>query len=81
MIDEFGKARPERILVVTSLGQIRYLSAMQHCDVVIGNSSSGIVEAPALKKVTVNIGSRQDGPASQFDHRLRGERGGNRECD
>lgn len=61
MIDEFGKARPERILVVTSLGQIRYLSAMQHCDVVIGNSSSGIVEAPALKKVTVNIGSRQDG--------------------
>jgi UDP-hydrolysing UDP-N-acetyl-D-glucosamine 2-epimerase len=61
MIDEFGTARPERVLVVTSLGQARYLSAMKHCDLVIGNSSSGIVEAPALGKATVNIGERQDG--------------------
>jgi len=61
MIDEFGAARPDRVLVVTSLGQVRYLSAMKHCDLVIGNSSSGIVEAPALKKASVNIGSRQDG--------------------
>jgi UDP-N-acetylglucosamine 2-epimerase (non-hydrolysing)/GDP/UDP-N,N'-diacetylbacillosamine 2-epimerase (hydrolysing) len=61
MIDGFGAARPDRVLVVTSLGQVRYLSAMMHCDVVIGNSSSGIVEAPALKKATVNIGDRQDG--------------------
>ncbi len=61
MIDEYGAARPDRVMVVTSLGQVRYLSAMKHCDVVIGNSSSGIVEAPALKKATVNIGNRQDG--------------------
>ena len=61
MIDEFGAKRADRVLVVTSLGQVRYLSAMKHCDVVIGNSSSGIVEAPALKKITVNIGDRQDG--------------------
>jgi UDP-N-acetylglucosamine 2-epimerase (non-hydrolysing)/GDP/UDP-N,N'-diacetylbacillosamine 2-epimerase (hydrolysing) len=61
MIDAFGAARQDRVLVATSLGQIRYLSAMKHCDLVIGNSSSGIVEAPALKKPTVNIGSRQDG--------------------
>lgn len=61
MIDEFGAARPDRVLVVTSLGQVRYLSAMMHCDVVIGNSSSGIIEAPALKKATVNVGDRQDG--------------------
>lgn len=61
MIDEFGAARPDRVLVVTSLGQIRYLSAMKHCDLVIGNSSSGIIETPALKKPTVNIGDRQDG--------------------
>jgi len=61
MIDEFGAARQDRVLVVTSLGQVRYLSAMKHCDVVIGNSSSGIVEAPALGKATVNIGGRQDG--------------------
>ncbi len=61
MIDEFGAARPDRVLVVTSMGQIRYLSAIKNCDLVIGNSSSGIIEAPALKKATVNIGSRQDG--------------------
>ncbi len=61
MIDEFGAARPDRVLVVNSLGQVRYLSAMKHCDLVIGNSSSGIIEAPALKKATVNIGDRQDG--------------------
>ena len=34
---------------------------MKECDVVIGNSSSGLTEAPALKKVTVNIGTRQRG--------------------
>jgi UDP-N-acetylglucosamine 2-epimerase (non-hydrolysing)/GDP/UDP-N,N'-diacetylbacillosamine 2-epimerase (hydrolysing) len=61
MIDEYGAGRSERVLVVTSLGQIRYLSAMKHCDLVIGNSSSGIVEAPALHKASVNIGERQDG--------------------
>lgn len=45
----------------TSLGQLKYLSAMTHCDVVIGNSSSGILEAPAFPKPTVNIGDRQAG--------------------
>ncbi|MFM7763382.1 MAG: UDP-N-acetylglucosamine 2-epimerase [Acidimicrobiaceae bacterium] len=44
-----------------SLGQIRYLSLLNLCDVVIGNSSSGIIEAPAFGKPTVNIGNRQDG--------------------
>jgi UDP-N-acetylglucosamine 2-epimerase len=34
----------------TSLGQLRYISAIRHCDIIIGNSSSGIIEAPALKK-------------------------------
>lgn len=50
-----------KVLLATSLGQRRYLSAMAVCDVVIGNSSSGIVEAPVLKKATVNIGNRQQG--------------------
>ncbi|MEF9934207.1 UDP-N-acetylglucosamine 2-epimerase [Clostridium sp.] len=44
-----------------SLGQIRYLSLMKECSVVIGNSSSGIIEAPMFKKPTVNIGTRQKG--------------------
>ncbi len=45
----------------TSLGQLRYLSCMQFVDGVVGNSSSGIIEAPSLKAGTVNIGDRQSG--------------------
>jgi UDP-hydrolysing UDP-N-acetyl-D-glucosamine 2-epimerase len=45
----------------TSLGQSRYLSLMAQVDAVVGNSSSGLYEAPSLHKPTVNIGSRQRG--------------------
>lgn len=45
----------------TSLGQLRYLSCMRHVDGVVGNSSSGLLEAPSFKKGTVNIGDRQKG--------------------
>lgn len=44
-----------------SLGVRRYLSALKYCEMVIGNSSSGIVEAPCFHIPTVNIGSRQEG--------------------
>jgi len=47
--------------VYKSLGQLRYLSCMKHVDGVVGNSSSGLIEAPALGKGTVNIGDRQRG--------------------
>lgn len=47
--------------VFTSLGQLRYLSCLKHVDGVVGNSSSGIIEAPAFRKGTVNIGDRQRG--------------------
>jgi GDP/UDP-N,N'-diacetylbacillosamine 2-epimerase (hydrolysing) len=45
----------------TSLGQHLYLSAVAYVDGVIGNSSSGLIEAPSFKKGTVNIGDRQLG--------------------
>jgi GDP/UDP-N,N'-diacetylbacillosamine 2-epimerase (hydrolysing) len=45
----------------TSLGQLRYLSCMQFVDGVVGNSSSGIAEAPSMQIGTVNIGDRQQG--------------------
>jgi UDP-N-acetylglucosamine 2-epimerase (non-hydrolysing)/GDP/UDP-N,N'-diacetylbacillosamine 2-epimerase (hydrolysing) len=61
MVDEYSRVYPKRVHMSVSLGQLRYLSAMQCCDVVIGNSSSGIVEAPVIKKPTVNIGKRQSG--------------------
>lgn len=44
-----------------SLGQLRYLSCIQHVDGVVGNSSSGLAEVPSFKKGTVNIGDRQRG--------------------
>jgi len=46
---------------VKNLGQIRYLSTMKHVDLLIGNSSSGIIEAASFKKPVVNIGERQKG--------------------
>ena len=48
-------------LVVTSLGVVRYLSAMKNAKMVIGNSSSGIIEAPSMRVPTINIGDRQKG--------------------
>ena len=61
MAEAWCLARADQTLCVTSLGQLRYLSLMKCCDVVVGNSSSGLIEAPALKVATVNIGLRQDG--------------------
>ncbi|WP_300172985.1 UDP-N-acetylglucosamine 2-epimerase [uncultured Aliivibrio sp.] len=61
LLDEFKKEFPDRVLLVQSLGQLRYLSALQYCDLVIGNSSSGLIEVPTFKVPTVNIGNRQKG--------------------
>lgn len=52
---------PERTLVAPSLGLVRYLSAMAVCAAVVGNSSSGILEAPSFNVPTVNVGDRQKG--------------------
>ena len=57
---EEGRKR-DNWLVVPSLGVIKYLSAMKYSRVVIGNSSSGIVEAPSLGIPSVNVGDRQKG--------------------
>jgi GDP/UDP-N,N'-diacetylbacillosamine 2-epimerase (hydrolysing) len=61
LIDEYAGKHPERSRAMTTLGIRRYLSAMKYCAAVIGNSSSGIVEAPSFKVPTVNIGDRQRG--------------------
>ncbi|MAQ88925.1 MAG: UDP-N-acetylglucosamine 2-epimerase (hydrolyzing) [Rhodopirellula sp.] len=44
-----------------SLGQLKYLSCLKYVDAVVGNSSSGLLEAPSLQTHTINIGSRQKG--------------------
>lgn len=60
-IESFVAAGTTRARLFPSLGQVRYLSAMRHAALVIGNSSSGIIEAPACGVPTVNIGMRQKG--------------------
>lgn len=61
MIDGFVATHRNHAIAFTSMGQLRYLSAMQHATLVLGNSSSGIIEAPAFGVPTVNIGDRQKG--------------------
>ena len=61
MIDEYVSKNSYKSIGFTSLGQLRYLSALQFVDVVVGNSSSGLTEAPSFKIGTINIGDRQKG--------------------
>ena len=61
MAQSYCLKNQEKAIFVMSLGQLRYLSAIKHADIVLGNSSSGISEAPSLKKATINIGNRQKG--------------------
>ncbi len=56
---DFKKGK-KNIFIVQSFGS-KYLSMLKHCDCIIGNSSSGIIEAPTIKTPTINIGQRQDG--------------------
>lgn len=55
------KLNPHLMQLYPSLGQHRYLSFMKHADIVVGNSSSGIVEAPFIGTPVINIGDRQKG--------------------
>jgi GDP/UDP-N,N'-diacetylbacillosamine 2-epimerase (hydrolysing) len=61
LIDKYAAQNSERACAFMSLGQKRYLSALKYCRIVIGNSSSGIIEAPSFGKPIINIGDRQKG--------------------
>jgi UDP-N-acetyl-D-glucosamine 2-epimerase, UDP-hydrolysing len=61
MITEYVSSHKDKAVEFKSLGQLRYLSALQYVDFVIGNSSSGILEVPAFYIPTINIGDRQKG--------------------
>ena len=61
LIKGYAKERSDRVLFSSSLGQLLYLSSLKEVDLVIGNSSSGLVEAPSFCTPTVNIGIRQKG--------------------
>ena len=61
MITEYVSSHKDKAVEFKSLGQLRYLSALQYVDFVIGNSSSGILEVSAFYIPTINIGDRQKG--------------------
>lgn len=61
LIDDYVVKNCPKAIAFTSMGQLRYLSALQHVDIVIGNSSSGLLEAPSFNIPTINIGDRQRG--------------------
>ncbi|WP_124067829.1 UDP-N-acetylglucosamine 2-epimerase [Clostridium sp. E02] len=61
MIHQYVKQHPHHSATFPTLGSQCYLSLMKHSQIVAGNSSSGILEAPFLKIPSINIGKRQDG--------------------
>lgn len=60
-IQSFVQTRKTRAILIPSMGQLNYLSTMKLVDAVVGNSSSGIIEAASYHIGTINIGKRQDG--------------------
>jgi len=60
-LENFCNLNPQKYKIVKSLGQLKYLSAMKYVDILIGNTSSGIIEAASFHKAVVNIGDRQKG--------------------
>lgn len=60
-IEQFVVTHPEKVRTFVNLGHLRYLNALKHAEVLLGNSSSGFYEAPTLKVPVVNVGLRQEG--------------------
>ena len=61
MIKKFSKKKSNNSIIFKSLGQKMYFSVMKNSNLVLGNSSSGIIESPSLKIPSLNIGDRQKG--------------------
>lgn len=60
-VKEYVAKHPKTAFAITSLGKKRYYSALKYATAVIGNSSSGLIEAPIFNIPTLNIGNRQEG--------------------
>lgn len=61
LISDFVNRNPVKYVMFKSLGQLNYLSCLKYVSLVIGNSSSGLIEVPSFKIPTINIGDRQNG--------------------
>ena len=61
LIDKYAEENPKNAIAFTSLGQLLYINVLRYVSVVVGNSSSGIIETPTFKLPTVDIGGREKG--------------------
>jgi len=61
LIDQYVKNNEGKSIMFSSMGQLKYLSTLQFIDAIVGNSSSGIIEAPSFNIGTINLGDRQKG--------------------
>ena len=61
MINKFISSKKYDSIKFSSMGHTNYLSVLKNVDCILGNSSSGLIEAPSLKIPTINIGDRQEG--------------------
>ena len=61
MMEEYVNAHQDKSALFASLGSLRYLSVMKQITAMVGNSSSGVLEAPSAPTATINIGNRQKG--------------------
>jgi GDP/UDP-N,N'-diacetylbacillosamine 2-epimerase (hydrolysing) len=64
MFDVLKQAFPEQVFLIENFGTLSYFSCMKHCALLIGNTSSGIVEAASFQKFVLNLGDRQKGRLS-----------------
>ena len=60
-IENYVESNPKRSVAFETMGQVNYLCAMKYASAIMGNSSSGIIEAPSFKVPVINIGDRQKG--------------------
>jgi len=60
-LNEYQNQNPDKITLIESFGKVNYFSAMEHAAFIIGNSSSGIIEAASFGKFVLNVGKRQEG--------------------
>ena len=60
-LTKFKKKNSSNTLIIKSMGSKLYYDFLKNVDLVMGNSSSGIIEAPSLKTPTLNLGERQNG--------------------
>jgi GDP/UDP-N,N'-diacetylbacillosamine 2-epimerase (hydrolysing) len=58
---DFQQQNPQRVILIENFGSTNYFAAMKHSALLLGNTSSGILEAASLNKYVINAGDRQKG--------------------